>query len=313
MATARSVAVVPEAVVAVAEHPALRTRPAADWHSPWHWFDGTERSATAILALDAVNFCFWGDRDGDPRWQVTMNGECLNGYWACAACMKRAIDSGRALYDAHYLARLTHVDVAEIFAGDAGQPPIPLLEERLLCLREVGDVLLHTYQGRISNLLAIASEDAVQLTLLLADDFSSFRDVACYNGIDVRLCKRAQITVADLHGAFTGEGFGRFRNMESLTAFADYKVPQVLRRYGVLVYEDALAATIDRSQHIPAGVPWEVEIRAATVCAVDDIRTAMARRGVRRTAPEIDWHLWLLGQERDPLDRPYHRTRTIFY
>lgn len=238
----------------------------------------------------------------------------LQGYWACAACCKRAVEAGKPLYDPRYLSELTLADVAWIFAGDElAAEPIPLLPDRLAALREVGRVLRERYDGSMVRLLGAASGSAVGVARLLVRHFSSFNDVARYEGREVRFYKRAQIFAADLHGAYAGEPPGALRHVDGLTAFADYKVPQVLRRHGVLEYSPALREAVARKELIPAGDPREIEIRAATVCAVEDVRAHMRLRGLERTASDVDWQLWLLGQEPRPDDAPYHRTRTIYY
>jgi hypothetical protein len=122
-----------------------------------------------------------------------------------------------------------------------------------------------------------------------------------------------QILIADLHGAFGGSGLGAFQDLHELTAFADYKVPQVLRRFEVLRYAPELEAALLARQLIPANSPWELEIRAATIWACELIRQALERRGKPLMAMEIDWALWLTGQQLPPGTEPYHRTPTIFY
>jgi hypothetical protein len=103
----------------------------------------------------------------------------------------------------------------------------------------------------------------------VAERFPSFRDVTTYAGRAVPLYKRAQILVADLWGAFEGAGPGAFQHLETLTMFADYKVPQVLHGLGVLAYSDALRDVLATETELPYGDPREVEIRAASVQAVE--------------------------------------------
>jgi predicted dithiol-disulfide oxidoreductase (DUF899 family) len=148
---------------------------------------------------------------------------------------------------------------------------------------------------------------------LLAGDFSSFRDQAVYQGESVFFYKRAQLFAADLHGALFGKGLGSFRDIKELTAFADYKLPQVLRHVGVLEYAPALMEKVDRMIHLTPGGEEEVEIRASTLWAVELIRREMNNLGKDRTASEIDWLLWNLGQDDRFRAKPYHRTVTIFY
>ena len=141
----------------------------------------------------------------------------------------------------------------------------------------------------------------------------SFNDATQYDGAEVRFYKRAQILVADLHGAFAGAGLGAFSDLSLLTAFADYKVPQVLRELGVLIYSDGLSATVERRALLPQGSPPEVEIRAATVWACELLRRELATAGRLLRATEVDWALWLAGQSLPAGSRPYHRTYTVFY
>ena len=277
-----------------------------------HFTDGTERTANWILVLDALNFCFWG-APGGPRWRVEWRGQLLDGYNALAAALTRAVESGRPLWDAEYLADLSASELADILRPAEGCPPIPLFEARLAHAREVGRVLQAKHAGQFVRARAAAGGSAVALALLLARDFPSFADIANWHGEAVPLLKRAQICVADLHAAFGGQGWGAFDDLDQLTAFADYKLPQLLRARGVLVYAPELAAAVESYTEIPAGSDEEIEIRAATIWAVELLRQALAAGGVSRTASAIDYRLWVESQTATPDMRPYHRTRTVYY
>ena len=295
---------------------------AAQWAgSPWpeqagldalHFQDGTERTANWVLLLDALNFCFWAMPD-QPRWRVEWHGAIYDGYAALAAALTRAVEEGRALWDATYLAEMPEADLRNILRPVAGAPEIPLFAERLANAREVGRVLLAEYDGQFIRAYERAEQSAVGLALLLARDFSSFADVSTWRGRRVPLLKRAQICVADLHAAFHGQRWGAFADLDDLTAFADYKLPQLLRRYGALVYAPELARQVDGYMLIPVGSEPEIEIRAATVWAVELLRRMLAERGIRRPASAIDYRLWAESQTAPPDAAPYHRTRTIYY
>ena len=187
-----------------------------------------------------------------------------------------------------------------------------LFEQRLQNVREVGRVLLERFEGQFAHAVEQAQGSAVQLVLLLAENFSSFYDVASYRTGEVRFFKRAQICVADLFGSFEGKSWGAFYDLDKLTAFADYKLPQVLRHFEVLEYDPTLAKHIDNQELLEQGGEEEVELRAATVWACELLRREMSQRGYAITAAEIDSRLWLLGQNVTGM-RPYHRTRTIYY
>jgi len=278
------------------------------WYDRYHFSDGTQRTVNWILSLDAMNFCFWTEKD-QTRWSIDYQGERLNGYLAEAAALKRAVEEDMPLWDASYLSNIGEKDLAYIFRREY---TIPLFEERLHNLREVGHVLLEKFDGQFIHAIEQADRNAVELTLLLARDFPSFNDVVFYRNRLVRFYKRAQICIADLYGAFGGKSWGAFTDMDQLTIFADYKLPQVLRHYGVLEYHPSLAQRIDAQELLEAGSEEEVELRAATVWACELLRRELARHDHSMTAAEIDMRLWLLGQNATGM-RPYHRTRTIFY
>lgn len=284
-----------------------------EWPAHYHFFDGTQRTVNWMLLLDALNFCFWGEKD-QPRWQISYQGEVLNGYWAEAAALRRAAEEGKPVWDAGYLSNIDHQELAFIFRGlSAETPAIPLFEERLRIAREVGQVLLERFAGQFSHLVEQVRQSGVELALALAEHFSSFRDVATYNSQEVRFLKRAQICVADLSSAFNGQSWGNFTDLDQLTIFADYKLPQVLRHYGVLVYTPALAALVDQQEQLAPGSAEEVEIRAATIWASELLRREAVRLSKQAlTAAAVDQWLWHLGQDAERM-LPYHRVRTIYY
>ena len=271
-----------------------------------------ERIPNWTLLLDALNFCFWGE-PGKPRWRVRWRGQSHDGYDALAAALSRAVEDDLPVWDADWLAELEAGTLERILRPEDGCPMIPLFAERLTNAREVGRVLRGRYEGQFANVVEDAAYDAVSLALALEREFSSFADVATWEGQPVPFLKRAQICVADLRAITGGVGVGAIRGMERLTAFADYKLPQLLRRFDALHYAPDLAAQVDSYTVIPAGSPAEVEIRSATLWAVELLRRELAQRGVTRNASDIDYRLWSESQTHTPDERPYHRTRTIYY
>lgn len=271
-------------------------------------------TANLVLMLDAMNFCFWTIPNPERRrWSVTWQGITYDGYWALAAALRRALENGVPLADAEFLAVLTEAEMADILAPDSGCDPILLLHARLEHLREVGQALLRRWNG--SFLLAIdqAGGSPRALIEMVLHSMPSFRDVVRHDGQAVRFYKRAQILVADLHVAFDGQGPGGFHNMDSLTAFADYKVPQVLRQFGILEYAPALGQQIAGYRLIPVDSDEEIEIRSATIWGVEYLRQALLERGVSLASYQIDGLLWQLGQDLPAGVQPYHRTLTVFY
>ncbi len=303
---AESVQIDLEAVQRLAGNLVHQEVPAAEWETGLHWSGDPESTANYVLVLDALNFSFWGE----PRWVVSYGGQRYNGYWALAAALKRALEAGIPLTNAAYLATIDEATLGQILAGEH---PIPLLAERANNLRELGRVLLEGYDGRFTRMISAAQGSAVRLVQRVAAELPSFNDVASYHGREVRFYKRAQILAGDLAGAFGGRGPGHFHDLDQLTAFADYKVPQVLHHLGLITYDAHLEHLLAERADLAAGDPREVEIRAATIWSVEAIRRALAAYGVLRPPYQLDWMLWQLGQNLPSGVLPYHRTRTIFY
>lgn len=99
-----------------------------------------------------------------------------------------------------------------------------------------------------------------------------------YKGHQIFLYKRAQIFAADLWGAFKGEGYGELKDIESVTMFADYIVPAVLQQLGVLRYSPSLSGIINSNKEITSGTEEEVELRACTIHAVEEIRESIQKK-----------------------------------
>jgi hypothetical protein len=290
--------------------------PFAEWHYTDDVPAGGELTARYCLALDALNFCFW------------PSPEPLE-YDALALGLRSRMRADARALDAGALAGATAAGLAQGWT----QPPLPNAPARAASLAELGRGLQQHYGGSALALVRAAAGSAPALVRLLLLHFPCFNDVASYTSAStgetrvVHFYKRAQICVGDLWAAFGGGASvggalppADFADMHCLTAFADYRLPQLLRDRGVLVYAPALAAAVDAQQELPAGGAFEVEIRAATVEAVERIR-GIGRGGgagaaaAALTSVELDWRLWNAGEalQREGKLRPHHRTRSTFY
>ncbi len=261
-----------------------------------------EKDVQLIFLENAVNFSFWPDY-GRPKWQVSVSG----GWYSLVNCFVRAIKDGQPILDASYLAHLTIPAGRQIFKGDDGGE-IPMLKARVINLREAGRVLNQRYDGQFANVLSEAEYDAVSIAKLLRRNLKSFRDSSVHKDSEVIFHKRAQICAFDLAAAVYKHCGKKLSRLDQLTAFADYRLPQILRAEGLIVYSPSLERTVDHSKLIASGSLRELEIRSATVWAVELLRQELKIY----SAGEIDNALWLLSQGREDM-KPYHRTRTICY
>ncbi|KAI4330251.1 hypothetical protein MLD38_028551 [Melastoma candidum] len=260
-----------------------------------HFFDAGPLTVQYLLVLDALNFCFWPDDDLD--------------YDHLARGLKEALEKDKSAFDADRLQKYTGLQLRSLLKWPR---PLPLEDERIRLLHEVGLELEKSFDGKASNLVESCGKSAAELVTLVTRHFPGFRDHSVYRGRQVFLYKRAQIFVADLWGAFKGQGYGEFYDISSITMFADYIVPSVLRQLGVLKYSSALASSIEANRVIASGTEEEVELRACSVYAVEKMKELMNKKwGKQVLSAELDLWLWSCGVQCPSLQ--HHRTLSIYY
>lgn len=329
---------------------ALLGLPDPQWVSAYHFRGEEELTLRYLLVLDALNFCFWpplfftsaraygggknerendkgweyqgrsrwpsfppnvspssqaGEGEGAPgKWSVPgPSGERLTGYYALSFRLRQLAEDFPEFFSPSFLSRASSEEIRE-FLG-----PIPLPAWRAKALREVGALL--TRFGSAMRFFLEAKNSAQKLVELLTSYLPMFRDAAVYRGRWVPFYKRAQILVADLWGTFGGKGFGEFYDLAWLTAFADYKLPQILWERGAIRLASSLAGRILARDLIGRGSPEEVELRAATVAAVEELVELLRREGREILPFQVDWLLWNLSQK--GLSVPHHLTLTWAY
>lgn len=273
------------------------------WHyqPPNEW--PRERLALYILSLDTINFCFWpteGYEYDDLAKGLKVFAELDH--------ERQAMDLSSLCPDyALSASRLASIDVERLQKHLDKLPPN--LETRCRLLNEVGRVLEDRFEGSALKLISKANGSAVELVQLVFDSFPGFRDVHD----DLYLLKRAQILVGDWDAALSLQ----LPDMDQLTTFADYRVPQLLRELGVLEYSTELATVVDNRQEIAAGSDMELAIRTCTVEAVEKLAQALREQDPEKgwTSVKVDWYLWQVGERMNNRRelQPHHRVMTTFY
>lgn len=111
----------------------------------------------------------------------------------------------------------------------------------------------------------------------------------------VAFLKRAQILIADIWACFEGEGYGDISNIDSLTMFADYRVPQVLHHLGLLSYSQDLIDIIHNEIEIPSGSQNEIEIRGCSIWAVQLLieKINHIEPSLKINSVLVDYYLWV--------------------
>ncbi len=267
-----------------------------------------EQQIAFAFICNAINFCYWGK----PKWTVEINGKYYDGCSGMVQSLKNAIDDGFDLLNPKYLANLPEKDLTKILKGNI---EIPLFQERLNLLRELGKDVLNKYGGVFKNVIKKANGNAVKIVKLLTRDFPKiFNDVANYHGHKIKFYKRAQLVLVHLFNLVRlGYISMRLGNYDELTAFADYKIPQLLRKSKILEYSNDLANKIDNQIEIARDSDEEIEIRANTIWAIELATKILKEKFPQANAAKVDGIFWFKGQVKSPTDKPYHRTKTIWY
>ena len=259
-----------------------------------------------LLVFNAISFSYWGD----PKWKINYNSKEVDGAYGMIGAIARAIENKFPILEPKYLSDISAENLSKILEGNI---QIPLIEERLNILREIGTILMSKFNGDFTEMIKEAKGDSQQLLSLLLENFPSFEDSSTYNGKRIYFEKRAQLLVADIYQAFDGHEFGRLKRINELTACADYKLPFVLRRLGIFSYSDNLADKIDNQTPIDKDSEEEIEIRANTIWAVELIKQKVKKKMQNIDSIHVNDHIWMLGQKKIKNDKPYHLTRTTSY
>ncbi len=275
--------------------------------APFNFFHFSDEDKLHFLfVFNALSFCYWGE----PKWTIDFEGKSHDGAWGMIMALGRAIQEGYNILNFNYCANLSAEDFDNILKANT---EIPLFKERLGIINEIGRIAQEKYNGHLDNLVKAANKDSQKLLNLVISDFPVFKDESAYNGQTIFFNKRAQLLVSDIYQIFNGRGFGELKGIESITACADYKLPQILRKFGIFVYSEELAEKIDNKIELEHNSNEEIEIRANTIWAIEFIKQIVARGDHKIMSSEINDHLWLATQEKFPDDKPYHRTRTTAY
>ncbi|MFZ1926370.1 MAG: queuosine salvage family protein [Solirubrobacteraceae bacterium] len=282
-----------------------------------HYLEGEPADvADYMLALDTINF---GSGWFPTLRKRELDGKPVSGYFTVAWALADHVRA-HGPPSAAWMSAVGANEIAQILGQD---PANELMSLYAQALRSLGRFLAGPRSPATSSIpptrasqvspsqtlqtppptlttrraldLVAEAGSAERLAEMLARGMAMFDDRGFY--------KRAQIVANDLALA----GVAEFDDLDRLTIFADNLVPHVLRCDGVLVYDEQLAARIDRGERLTLGGA-EREIRA---CALHACELISQRTGV--PARMIDTWLWTRGQAPEYKSRPRHRCRTVFY
>ncbi len=256
-----------------------------------------------LLVFNAISFSYWGK----PKWRIKYHLKEFDGAYGLISAIARAIENKIPILNAKFLSMIKPKELDNILKGNV---KIPLFNERLSILREIGSILINDFDGDFRRLLEEANYDALKLLNLIVHHFPSFNDFSIYNSKKVYFFKRAQLLISDIAQSFNELTLS---NISELTACADYKLPFILRRLGILSYSAYLSNKIDNQIQIKKDSAEEVELRASTIIAVDLITKRLKKKIKDINSIYVNDYIWLLSQKKLINDKPYHLTRTTTY
>lgn len=266
-----------------------------------------------VLIADSIDSAFT-DFATHIKFQVDFAGEHWSDSEAMFACLKRAFDNGTPILDGKFFAKLTRDELNKIFAGNI---EMPMLDEKLAVLHEVGKLLAEKYDGHFHNFVHACSprlyDNGNGLIERMVKEFPRFNDVSQFVGHEIKFYKLAQLGVWMLYSTLHKSGKFRLDDPEKMTAFADYIVPVALLLLGITSYSKELENAINTYQLIPRDSPREIELRAhclyATALLAEEINK-LRPADMRVIIPQVDARLWT---HYHTTTWPHHLTRTIMY
>jgi len=361
--TADLVQINDDGVAAAAQY--IGNRLVKDGYTPRTWHDhplhlcppepydpthpGTRATLDWIFLISSLNFSFWSHLDGSDDcfgvewregWESTDRRHVVHtGYWSLVAALDRALEEGIPITDPLFYAseeRCPESLIEHVFrVAPQASEGLPLLQERIAIMREVGAILCADFGGSFQGFIEAFQRrydndgTALQLVQMVTDTFPSFRDDHWFEGRRIFFWKRAQILVAETWAAFSpssdADPHPLFpRGIGQLTMFADYRVPQILHHLRILSYTPALVRSLEAHEEFPSGAREEIAIRAASIIAVERVAAVLRAAGTPTSSVLIDFFLWDLakrlevGQDRiegikTQTMLPMHRTRSIWY
>ena len=239
------------------------------------------------------DYCFWGD----PKWEIDTSNGKLDGSYAIMYLIINRFKNNNDF----------NMNFDEFKILLKGNVEIPLLNDRYANLVQMNEILKNCDKN-FSEIVSDMHNDT-ELFEFIVSHFPYFKDEAEYNNHIIYFYKRAQLLTSDLLHIMESK-YGIKTDYSNLIGCADYKIPQVMRCYGMLEYVPSLEEKIDKKQELPENSLEEIEIRANDLEVINYI---YEKTGKKYTRMDINDFIWLLGQDKTKMTKNYHRTLTKHY
>lgn len=268
-----------------------------------YWLDSNPYSLMDLKTEEIINFlfiyhtigdyCFWGD----PKWKIQTDLGTLDGSYAIIQLILNRFKENNNF-------EMSFEEFKKLLKGNV---TIPLLEDRYQNLVKLNNFLKSRNMTGYELIKELNVDN--ELFDFIVSNFDFFEDKSNYDGKEILFYKRAQLFTSDiLHVKEKKEHINV--DYSHLIGCADYKIPQVMRCYGMIEFSDSLAEKIDSKIELEEGSLEEIEIRANTLKVINYIYEKLDKRYSRMN---INDFIWLLGQDKSKMTKPYHRTLTKHY
>lgn len=256
-----------------------------------------EQIVNFLLVYEAILFSFWNS----PKWSVETPEGTLDGSTALLYALLKYTQNNKT-------ADFSKISKKEFSTILKGNIEIPLFKERWEIIKSVSQIVNDKMDGNFYEYIKHITKDD-ELFSLIIEFFPNFQDERIYKGETIYIYKLAQLLTSDiLHIREMKEGISV--SYQNLVGCADYKIPQVLRAMGILIYDKELSNRVDNHIEIKKGSTYEVEIRAGMLTVICKIEKLLMSQ---YNCIDINDYLYLQKNNQDLNFKPYHLTRCTNY
>ncbi len=263
--------------------------------NPFDIFDMNLESIINFLLIyhSIGDYCFWGN----PKWEIETSLGKLDSSYAIMYLIINRFKEGKTF-------NMSFKDFKKFLEGNV---EIPLLEDRYNNLVQMNQFI--EQQNKSFYELIKDFDKDIQLLEFIINNFKYFEDKSKYKGREIYFYKRDQLLTSDILHVMESVGKKKV-DYSHLIGCADYKIPQVMRCYGMLEFNDELMEKVDNQIELLENSEEEIEIRANDLEIIDYIYEKLGKRYQKMA---INDFIWLLGQDKSNMNKPYHRTLTNHY
>lgn len=269
--------------------------------SPFNLLDlGIDQLVNLLLIYHSIGFCYWGN----PKWSLNTEYGKLDGSFALIYLFKKEADANKGFLDFSRFKDWSFTQFANFLQANDGN--LKLIKERYKNFVQTSKIVCDKFDNDFYNLIKNIDTDT-ELFDFIIKNFPAYDDRRTYKGKEVGFYKRAQLLVSDILHIKEYKQH-KICDYSHLVGCADYKIPQILREFGILEYDQELANLVDSKSLILENSNEEIEIRANTLMAICKIKECYSNL----TNIEINDMIWGLSQQRKS-KLPYHLTITTSY